>query len=84
VKAGEVFSKGYKDKVGEVEKAKGDEGSEDVLELQNLRLTAMGIGNYSVLVDIVKHLSVRLMDAFRLLSMAWHRFLGVDTSSEVR
>jgi superfamily II DNA helicase RecQ len=38
----------------------------------------MGIGNYAVLIDIVKHLSVRSIDAFRPLSMLWHRFLGVD------
>jgi hypothetical protein len=33
-------------------------------------------------IDIVKHLSVRSIDAFRPLSMLWHRFLGVD--EEVR
>jgi hypothetical protein len=84
VNVGGVFGKGYKDKVGEVEEAEVDEGGEDVLELQNLRLTVMGIGNYSVLMDIVKHLSVCSMDLFRPLSMAWHRFLGVDGRSKVR
>jgi hypothetical protein len=77
VKVGEAFGRGYKDEVGEVDKAEVDEGGEDVLELQNSRTTAMGVGNYSVPVDIVKHLSVRSIDAFRPLSMAWHRFLGV-------
>jgi hypothetical protein len=38
----------------------------------------MGVGNYSIPIDIVKHLSVRSIDAFRALSTAWHRFLGVD------
>jgi hypothetical protein len=64
VKVGEAFGRGYKDEVGEVEEAEVDKGGEDVLELQNSRMTAMGIGNYSVLVDIVKHLSVRSIDAF--------------------
>jgi hypothetical protein len=31
-----------------------------------------------MLIDIVKHLSVRLIDAFQALSTAWHCFLGVD------
>jgi hypothetical protein len=64
VKVGEAFGRGYEDEVGEVEEAEVDEGGEDVLELQNSRTTAMGIRNYSVLVDIVKHLSVRSIDAF--------------------
>jgi hypothetical protein len=84
VKVGEAFSRGYKDKVGEVEEAKVNKGSKDVLKLQNSRTTVMGIRNYSVLVDIVKHLSMRSIDAFQLLSMAWHRFLGVDSRSEAR
>jgi hypothetical protein len=41
----------------------------------------MGVGNYSVPIDIVKHLSVRSIDAFRQLSVAWQRFLGVDGST---
>jgi hypothetical protein len=31
-----------------------------------------------VLINIVKHLSVQLIDAFQVLSTAWHCFLGVD------
>jgi 2-C-methyl-D-erythritol 4-phosphate cytidylyltransferase len=31
-----------------------------------------------VLVDIIKYLSTRSIDAFQALSTAWHRFLGVD------
>ena len=41
----------------------------------------MGVGNYSVPIDIVKHLSVQSIDAFRPLSVAWHCFLGVDGSA---
>jgi hypothetical protein len=47
-----------------------------------LRTTAIGVGNYSVLIDIVKHLSVQLIDAFQALSMAWHCFLGVDRQTD--
>lgn len=61
-----------------------EDDSEDLLELQNSRTTAMGVGNYSVPIDIVKHLSVRSIDAFRPLSPAWHRFLGVDGTGRVR
>jgi hypothetical protein len=31
-----------------------------------------------VLIDIVKHLSVRLIEAFRPRSAMWHCFLGLD------
>ena len=58
-----------------------DNNSEDVLKLQNSRTTAIGVGNYSVLMDIVKHLSVQSINAFQLLSVAWHCFLGVDRSA---
>ncbi|KZM28551.1 ATP binding [Ascochyta rabiei] len=81
VKVGESFSRGYQDDVGETEEAEVDDDGEEVLKLQNLRITAIGVGNYSVLMDIVKHLSVRSINAFRPLSAAWHRFLGVDGSA---
>jgi superfamily II DNA helicase RecQ len=55
-----------------------DEDGEDVIELQNARTTVIGVGNYSVPIDIVKHLSVRSIEAFRPLSTMWHRFLGLD------
>jgi hypothetical protein len=70
---GELFSKGYQDEIGEV-----DEDGEDVMELQNARTTVIGVSNYSVPIDIVKHLSVRSIEAFRPLSTMWHRFLGLD------
>jgi superfamily II DNA helicase RecQ len=77
-KVGQAFSKGYDDDVGEVEEEEVDDAGEDIVELQNSRTTSMGIGNYAVPIDIVKHLSVRSIDAFRPLSMLWHKFLGVD------
>lgn len=64
--------------MGEIDEAEVDEDREDLIELQNSRITIMGISNYSVSINIVKHLSTWLIDAFRALSIAWHRFLGVD------
>ncbi|KAF2741586.1 hypothetical protein M011DRAFT_371011, partial [Sporormia fimetaria CBS 119925] len=82
VVVGESFSKGYQDEVGEVEEAEVDEEGESALELQSARTTAMGVGNYSVPIDIVKHLSIRSIDAFRPLSTLWHRFLGLERDTE--
>ena len=48
-----------------------------MIKLQNARTTVMGVGNYSVPIDIVKHLSVRSIKAFQPLSIMWHRFLGL-------
>jgi superfamily II DNA helicase RecQ len=79
---GETFSKGYQDEVGEVEEAEMDEEEESALELQNSRTTMMGVGNYSVRLDIVKHLSVRSMETFRPLSTRWHQFLGLAGGEE--
>jgi hypothetical protein len=63
-KVGQTFSKGYDDDVGEVDKEEIDDNGEDIVELQNSRTTSIGIGNYAILINIVKHLSVRLIDAF--------------------
>jgi hypothetical protein len=70
VKVGELFSRGYQDDVGETEEAEVDDDSKDVLKLQNSRTTTIGVGNYSVPMDIVKHLSVRSINAFQPLSVA--------------
>jgi hypothetical protein len=64
VKVGESFGKGYQDELREVEEPEVKDNSKDILELQNSHMTAIGVGNYSVPMNIVKHLSVRLMDAF--------------------
>ncbi|KAL6164428.1 hypothetical protein ACJQWK_09163 [Exserohilum turcicum] len=82
VMVGESFGKGYQDEIGEIDEAEVDDDEEDLIELQNARSTVMGVGNYSVSIDIVKHLSTRSIDAFRALSTAWHRFLGVDGQAE--
>jgi hypothetical protein len=52
-----------------VEEAKINEEGEDIMELQNSRTTRMGVGNYTILIDIVRHLSVRSIDAFCPLSI---------------
>ena len=54
---GDSFGRGYQDEVGEINEAEVDEDEEDLLELQNSRTTMMGVGNDSVLINIVKHLS---------------------------
>jgi hypothetical protein len=58
VKVGELFSRGYQDNVSEIEEAEVDNNSKDILKLQNLRITAIEVGNYSMPIDIVKHLSI--------------------------
>jgi len=70
VKVGESFSKGYQDKVSEIDEAEVDEDKEDLIKLQNSRTTVIEVGNYSVSINIVKHLSTRLINAFRALSTA--------------
>jgi hypothetical protein len=70
VKVGESFSRGYQDDVSKTEEAEVDNDSKDVLKLQNSRTTAIGVGNYSVPIDIIKHLSVQSIDAFQPLSVA--------------
>ncbi|CAA9967212.1 RecQ family helicase [Pyrenophora teres f. maculata] len=79
VVVGDNFSKGYQDDVGEGDDVQvdDDETLESALELQNARTTRVGVGHYGVRLDIVQHLSVRSMNTFRPLSMAWHRFLGL-------
>lgn len=78
VVVGESFGRGYQDEVGEVEEAEMEDDGESPLELQNARTTQMGVGNYSVPIDIIKHLSVRSIETFRPLSEMWHNFLGLN------
>jgi hypothetical protein len=68
-KVSKAFSKGYNDDIGEIEEAKVDEESKDIIELQNSRTTRIEVGNYTILINIVKHLSVRLINAFCPLSI---------------
>jgi hypothetical protein len=41
-----------------------DEDKKNLIKLQNSRTTVIEVGYYSVLIDIVKHLSTRLINAF--------------------
>ncbi|KAF2228422.1 hypothetical protein EV356DRAFT_457908, partial [Viridothelium virens] len=52
---------------GEEAKVKKEEGK-SVLELQNAYITQIGINNYSILINIIKYLSKRLIKVFWLLS----------------
>jgi hypothetical protein len=63
-KVRQTFSKGYDDNVEKVEEEEVNNNSKDIIELQNLRTTSIGIRNYTVLINIVKHLSVRSINAF--------------------
>jgi superfamily II DNA helicase RecQ len=84
VMIGESFGRGYQDEVGEIEEAEVEDDGESPLELQNSRTTQIGIGNYSVPIDIVKHLSVRSIETFRPLSELWHTFLGFHKDEKTR
>lgn len=55
--------------------------SEDLVELQNRRSTAVGMVAYAVQADIIDGLSVRSIDVFRTLSLAWHRLLGLSSKA---
>lgn len=83
-KVARSFAYGYQDEVDDDEEPEVDEGEEDVMELQNGRSTSTGQAVYSVPINIIKHLSSRSIETFRPLSMAWHRFLGVDERNEVK
>jgi hypothetical protein len=63
-KVRQTFSKGYNNDVEEVEEEEVDNNGEDIVELQNSRTTSIGIRNYAVPINIVKHLSVQSINAF--------------------
>lgn len=73
------FSQGAKDEVGEVEEP---EVEEDIRHLGAGRGEIQGDLKYAVPVDIINHLSIRSLRAFRPLSEAWHRFLGFRGPSD--
>jgi hypothetical protein len=68
-KVSKAFSKGYDDNIGKIEKAEVDKKGKDIIELQNSRTTRIEVGNYAVLINIVKHLSMRSINMFRPLSI---------------
>ncbi|KAM0704631.1 hypothetical protein Q7P35_006805 [Cladosporium inversicolor] len=70
---GEQFARGYTEETTEVEEAEVED--DDALEISASRGAEIGVNCYRVSVDIVKHLSSRSIDTFRLLSWQWHEFL---------
>jgi hypothetical protein len=80
---GKRFAAGYKKQLqGNYAADSGgssDKDGEDPLELQNGRLTAVGIVAYAVQADLVQGLSMRSIDIFCTLSYAWHAFLGLTS-----
>jgi hypothetical protein len=50
--------------VGKAEEPKVEEKGKELVELQNARTTAIGVGNYNVPIDIIKYLSMRLINTF--------------------
>jgi hypothetical protein len=63
---GDEFAKGYKDETGEVEEPEIE--GKDPLEILAGRGSAVGVNRYAVWSDIIRHLSQRNIDTFRLLS----------------
>jgi hypothetical protein len=68
-KVGEQFSRGY------VEEPEVEE--DDALEVSAGRGREIGANRYSVLLDVIKHLSSRSIDTFRPLCQKWYDFLGL-------
>ena len=63
---GEQFARGYTKETIEVEEAEVED--DDTLEISAGRGAEVGVNRYRVSIDIVKHLSSRLINTFRLLS----------------
>jgi hypothetical protein len=63
---GEQFARGYTEETIEVEEAEVED--DDALEMSADRGAEVGVNRYGVSIDIVKHLSSRLIDTFRPLS----------------
>jgi hypothetical protein len=63
---GEQFARGYTEEIIEVEEAEVED--DDVLEMSAGRGAEIGVNRYRVSIDIMKHLSSRSIDTFRLLS----------------
>jgi hypothetical protein len=74
-KVGEQFSRGYVEETAEVEEPEVEE--DDALEVSAGRGREIGANRYSVLLDVIKHLSSRSIDTFRPLCQKWYDFLGL-------
>jgi hypothetical protein len=63
---GKQFARGYIEETTKVEEAKVED--DDTLEISTSRGAEIGVNYYRVSVDIMKYLSSRSIDTFRLLS----------------
>ena len=63
---GDRFGQGYKEVVGEVEEPEMEVELESEVELQAGRSEKIGGQRYGVSTDIIKHLSIRSMEIFRI------------------
>jgi hypothetical protein len=63
---GDEFARGYQAEMEEVDEPEIE--TDDLLEISVGRGSAIGVNRYAVLSDIVKHLSERNIQTFRLLS----------------
>jgi hypothetical protein len=50
---------------------------DDLLKISARRGSEVRAKHYGILLDVIKHLSSRSIDTFRLLSQKWHEFLGL-------
>jgi hypothetical protein len=65
-KIGEQFLRGYVEETTEVEELEMDE--DDLLEISAGRGSKVGAKRYGISLDVIKYLSSRSIDTFRLLS----------------
>jgi hypothetical protein len=63
---GKQFARGYTEETIEVKEAEVED--DDTLEISAGRGAEVGVNHYRVSIDIVKHLSSRSINTFRLLS----------------
>ena len=78
----EMFRVGTQDNIGEVKEAEIKE--ESALEISAGRTERIGVNQYGVSSDIIKHLSIQSVKTFRPLSKAWHQFLGIGGVDNTR
>jgi hypothetical protein len=77
---GATFASGFQDEIGKINEPEVE--VEDGLEISAGCTEKIGVQQYRVPSDIMKHLSMRSMETFRPLSEAWHRFLGLASSEK--
>ena len=77
---GDAFARGYQERMDEnIEEE--EEQDEDALEVSAGRGGEIGANRYGVPMDVIQYLSNRTIDTFRPLSMKWHSFLELKSST---